>query len=113
MFRRFKRSYLAFKQDQPGRRFLELYHRRRERSGGWWSTVAGVALGLVLLVIGLLLGLVPGVPGIFLGVIGIALIAAQFRFLAERLDRWEVWFRRRWSKGRARRRGMGNGRRPS
>jgi len=77
-----------------------MYHRQHRPGRGKFATAFAVIIGVVLIVGGLLLGLIPGVPGIVLGIIGIALLGAQFRFLAMQLDRLELWLRRWFKKPR-------------
>jgi len=96
MLDRLRKELKAFKGDRPGARFTNLH--RRQNAGtkrkGILTTAIVLVMGLALIVLGLLLGLVPGVPGIILGILGVALIATQFKFLAHALDRWEVRLRR-------------------
>ena len=93
MFDKLKLSYRLLKRGSPGARFLNIY-RNQHSAGSGVTTVVSVLLSVILMVAGLLLGLVPGVPGVVLGFIGVALLAAQFRVLAECLDRLELRLRR-------------------
>ncbi len=93
MVKKFKAAYRNFAHDRPGTRFLNLHLQWTRKAKGPVIRAVAVIIGLVLIVGGILLGLVPGVPGIVLGVLGLALIAAQFRWLAHWCDRVEMWLR--------------------
>ena len=93
MFDKLKLDYRLLKRGPPGVRFLNIYHHQHAPGSGL-RTVVAVVISVILMVGGLLLGLVPGVPGIVLGLIGVALLAAQFRVLAKCLDRLELRLRR-------------------
>ena len=93
MFKKLKPALRAFKHDKPGMRFQHLHQHWSQEAKGPLLRGVAVVLGLVLMVGGILLGLVPGVPGIFLGVMGLALIAVQFRWAAGACDRTEIWLR--------------------
>jgi hypothetical protein len=100
MFRKLKDGYRRFKIDQPGERFIHLHQRWHSEARGVLINVLAVVIGAVLIVAGVLFGLVPGVPGIVLVVLGIGVIAAQFRRLARILDRVEISLRRACRKCR-------------
>jgi hypothetical protein len=100
MWKRLKRGYVQFKEDEPGERFVDAHDHWKEYSSGPVATVLIIVAGAVLMVGGLLLGLVPGVPGIVLGLLGFALIATRFRRIAIWLDWSEVRIRRAWQKCR-------------
>ena len=100
MWKKLKRSYRQFREDNPGERFLNAHERWREHSRGPLATIVVIGVGALLIVGGLLLGLVPGVPGILLVLVGFALIAARFRRMAIWLDWSEVKTRRAWQKCR-------------
>jgi hypothetical protein len=102
MWKKLKRGYRQFADDQPGRRFIDTYKRWKGSSGNPIIGIAVIAVGVVLIVIGALLALVPGVPGIVLGVLGLALIATRFRWMAGWLDWFEVKCRRGWQRFRRR-----------
>ena len=86
-----KKNYREWKASPPGKRFQELHQRRAERGSG--SKAMRIATGVVLVVTGLLLLALPG-PGIPFLVVGFALFAQEFAFVARGLDRLELWFRR-------------------
>ena len=100
MWKKIKRGYQEFKEDDPGERFLKTYERWREHSTGPIATILIIVIGTVMIVAGFLLGLVPGVPGIVLGLLGAALIAARFRRMAVWLDWGEIKLREVWRKWR-------------
>jgi hypothetical protein len=102
MWKKLKRSYLQFKEDEPGERFLNAHDRWKEHSNGPVATVLIVLAGVVLIAGGLFLGLIPGVPGIVLGLLGFALIATRFRRMAIWLDWSEAKVRGLWNKCRRR-----------
>jgi hypothetical protein len=95
-----RRIYRELVRAPAGSRFHRYHKRRRGRSERWHTVVYGVT-GLLLVVLGLVLSLPPLMPGFLLWLPGLALIAAQFRWVARALDRGECRGRKlyRWMKG--------------
>jgi hypothetical protein len=77
----------------PGRRFMN-YYRRAQRSPSTAKTAVRVAIGTVLVASGVVLWFTPG-PGWLFVVFGLAMFAAQSRWLARGLDHAEVAVRDR------------------
>jgi len=102
MFKKFKVACREFARDKPGSRFIHLHRQWSRKATGPWIRALASLGGAILIVAGILLGLIPGVPGIVLGVLGCALIAMQFRWMAEWCDRVEVWARGLFKKRRHR-----------
>jgi hypothetical protein len=90
-----KQEWHRFKHDKPGERFEN--HRERMKHRSRAMTVAGVGLGVALLLGGVVLLFMPG-PGLLLIVFGLALVASQSKPLAGVLDRIEPWVRRKVHK---------------
>jgi hypothetical protein len=83
----------GFWKSAPGRRFRQLYERKRASAGGRIYRCAAAALGALLCVVGIVFLAIPG-PGIPVLAIGAALVAQQSRTAAELLDRTELRLRR-------------------
>lgn len=92
-----KDDWEKFKQGEPGERFEERYRRRRQNHRGWWDPirVIYVVLGVVLVVGSALFGWAPG-PGMLTFLIGLGMIAGEFRIAARLLDRGEVQANKFW-----------------
>ncbi|MEX1256871.1 MAG: PGPGW domain-containing protein [Gemmatimonadota bacterium] len=92
-------SCRALKEGEPGRRFRDAHKQRRERrtsgEGEWPWAIA--AVGALLVVGGLAIGWLPG-PGGFISIVGVGLLATEFRTFAALLDRTEVALRRLWCR---------------
>ena len=86
LWTKLKKEARRFKKDPSGKRFQNLHERLHSKGGKLPMMLLGLVLGVVLIACGVLLGLVPGVPGVVLVVLGIALIASQFRPLAKWCD---------------------------
>lgn len=97
------RQYRALKEARPGERFTNFYHRMEvQRRSHRLKRVLTIILGILLTVSGFLLGFVPLSPGIIPGLLGLALIASQFKTVAVFLDRSEVALRRWYSHFKSR-----------
>lgn len=88
-------SWRHFKESEPGKRFTERYERRQEDGRGWADPrrLFNVVVGTVLVVGSAFFGWAPG-PGMLTFVIGLGMIAGEFRFAARFLDRAEIWTRK-------------------
>ena len=91
MFAKLEHHWHAFKQDEPGKRFVHQHERMQKEGRGLF--VAMLALGIALLVGGVILLFIPG-PGLLLIVFGLALVAGVSETLAKLLDRAEPPLRR-------------------
>jgi hypothetical protein len=92
-----KRQWRQLREAEPGERFEEAHERHRIDNHA--VRVFVICLGVFLLVAAAVTFWVPG-PN-FVGVLlGLALVATQWRFVAKRLDRLEVlgrrWHDERW-----------------
>jgi uncharacterized protein (TIGR02611 family) len=93
MFAKLKEEYGRFRASPPGRRFQERHQRRREnRRNSRMSHVLKIGGGGIILLAGLFFMPAPG-PGSLVAVLGLALLADEFRFLARLLDTSEVRLR--------------------
>lgn len=98
MISEIKKDWERFKGSNPGERFIERYRRRQEGSSSGWrdpSRLFNVILGTVLIVGSAFFGWAPG-PGMLTFVIGLAMIAGEFRPAAHFLDWSEVHGTRFW-----------------
>ncbi|HUQ04515.1 MAG TPA: PGPGW domain-containing protein [Kofleriaceae bacterium] len=94
-----KHEWKSFKEDEAGERFSN-HHRRAQRKG-LAGRIARVAIGALLIAGGIFLLFVPG-PGLLVMLFGVALLAGESRWLAERMDRLEIAARRTWRRVRTR-----------
>lgn len=83
---------------RPGKRFRNA-HTRAQHNGTstGWGRILCFLLAAVCLVIGVILVFIPGPAFVFFILAG-ALLASQWRKLAEWLDRGEVGLRRGWHR---------------
>lgn len=95
-----KREWHSFRDDEAGRRFAN-HHKRAHRSASKVVRALRVVIGAVLLAGGIVLLFIPG-PGLLVMLFGVALVAGESRWLAERMDRAEVDARKRWRRLRNR-----------
>jgi uncharacterized protein (TIGR02611 family) len=102
MIGRTKESWRHLEASKPGHRFQDRYRRRQESEHGWRDPrkLFYVVGGLVLAVGSLLLGALPG-PGTLTFLLGLGMIAGEFRPVARLLDWAEVRVRKlaRWVRG--------------
>lgn len=84
---RFKEMWHTLKEDEPGKRFVHLYKKRREdRQGGFdWGRLAITTLGAVVSIAGVVFLAMPG-PGLLVLALGLALMASESLALAKVLD---------------------------
>ena len=87
MLQRLKQDWRVFKRSPPGRRFRELYERRRRSRRGGAKRVFFIAGGLAVVAGGVLSFPVPGVPSELIIVAGLALFA-QGSVRAARILDW-------------------------
>jgi hypothetical protein len=102
-----RKDWRKLKDGKPGSRFEDFYQfRLQHRRGGPFSPVRilTIAVGLVLMFGGMAIGWLPG-PGGFVAIIGLALLAQEFRPIASLLDRIEPrlhqawrWLKKRFSR---------------
>jgi hypothetical protein len=95
----FKKDWQKFRDGQSGSRFEGFYqYRLQHRRGGPFSPVRilTIFIGLVLIVGGAAIGWLPG-PGGFVAIIGLALLAQEFRPIAKLLDKIEPKVHQLWN----------------
>jgi amino acid permease len=97
-----RQGFRQFLDDPPGRRFTDLYARRRKVSGGRVNLlkVFHIAFGVALILTGIFFLAIPG-PGITMTLIGCVLLGGESRIMAGLLDRAEILLRRVWPPLRA------------
>ena len=88
-----KESWHELKDGEPGRRFVDHFERRQERSRSRWKRVVLIVLGVALLFAGLFMMVAPG-PGILGILLGGGLIAQESRTAARVMDWLEVQARK-------------------
>jgi hypothetical protein len=95
-----KDYWRRFRASRPGHRFQDHYERKRASRGGIAFRCAAMVGGVLLFLVGVFFLAVPG-PGIPILLVGAALVAQQWRGMAEMLDRAELKLRRLFrSRGR-------------
>lgn len=104
MFDEMKATWRAFREADPGERFLR-YHERLKEQGGK-GRVVRMLLGVLLVAAGVAMLVLPG-PGILGLLFGVALVAGDSERLAKALDRLEVRARRVANRARHRWRVLG------
>lgn len=98
MIGRLKDDWRYFKDGVPGERFEERYKHRQKIRRSWWSPVRlfNIIVGTILVVGSAAFGWAPG-PGMLTFVIGLGMIAGEFRFAARFLDWAEIKTRKLWN----------------
>jgi uncharacterized protein (TIGR02611 family) len=84
-----KDDWQQFRSAKPGRRFIEQFETNQQERASKWIRLALIALGAVVVLIGLVALPAPG-PGMLIVAAGLALLARESRWIAERLDVVEV-----------------------
>jgi hypothetical protein len=93
-----RESWRTLRVGSPGRRFEEAYRaRQRRRKGAAGFRWLVKATGILLVIAGLAIGWLPG-PGGVVAVVGVALLATEFRGFALLLDRMELALRGLWRR---------------
>ena len=93
MFKGIRRELRTLRSTRPGTRFEGAHDRHRvDNRILRWSLIA---IGIALVLVGALTFWIPG-PNFVIVLGGLALVAAQWRFVARQLDRGEV-SARRWN----------------
>ena len=88
-----KDDWQQFRSAKPGRRFIEQFETNQQERASKWIRLALITLGAVVVLIGLVALPAPG-PGMLIVTAGLALLARESRWIAERLDVVEVKVRR-------------------
>lgn len=89
-----KDDWREFRSAKPGTRFTRQFESNQQERAGKWVRLAMIALGVVVVAVGLVALPAPG-PGILIVAAGLALLARESRWIAEKLDAVEVKVRRR------------------
>ena len=97
MFDRMRKNWREFQDDEPGQRFRDRYDRNQQRERGRFDTgrLVNLTVGPVLVIFSVFFGWAPG-PGMLTLVIGLSMVASEFRPAALFLDWSEVELRRLW-----------------
>lgn len=103
MVSKLKRQWRELRKGSPGNRFRAQFERsKRARTGkSFFRRWSVILVAAVLLIIGGILCFIPG-PGIPFIILGVGLLAEQFRAVASALDRLEVKVRKMMGRGKAR-----------
>ena len=96
-----KKALKRLKNHEPGERFGAFHREQRDRPV--WVKVAFFAAAFASLAIGVVLAFIPGPAVLFFALAG-ALVSTQSRFIAKRLDKVEVWGRKKLASFKAWRR---------
>ncbi len=98
MFDEIKDEYQRVEKDQVGERFKDRYRRRskqRKKLSGRIRGLFYIPLGILITFFGLVQSLIPGTgPGSVVVIVGLVLLAGEFKFIARFLDRAEVYARK-------------------
>ncbi|HVR19023.1 MAG TPA: hypothetical protein VMS65_04990 [Polyangiaceae bacterium] len=98
MLTRIKQTLQRLKKHEPGERFGAFYREQKDKPLG--VKIAFFGLAFVSFGIGVVLAFIPGPAVLFFALTG-ALLSTQSRFIAERLDKAEVWGRKTLASIRA------------
>ena len=90
---RLKQAWREFKRSPPGRRFQELYERRRQSRRGLAKRVLFIVGGLLAVAAGIATFPVPGVPSELIIITGLAIFAQGSKRAARILDWIELRLR--------------------
>lgn len=88
-----KDDWQQFRSARPGRRFIEQFETNQQERASKFTRLALIALGGLVVLIGLVALPAPG-PGILIVAAGMALLARESRWIAERMDSVELKLRR-------------------
>jgi uncharacterized protein (TIGR02611 family) len=90
-----REHWRQFKEDKPGQRFQDRYHRNQRRRGGRFSfrKIFNIVVGLAIAIVSLFFGWAPG-PGTVTFFIGMGMIAGELLIVARLLDWAEVRLRK-------------------
>jgi hypothetical protein len=100
MLSKLKRQWRELRNGRPGYRFRAQFERsERARAGkSFFRRWSVVFVAAVFLFVGIILCFIPG-PGIPFIILGVSLLAEQFRTVASALDRLEIKLRKRTRRG--------------
>ncbi|HEX6275604.1 MAG TPA: hypothetical protein VFZ53_21330 [Polyangiaceae bacterium] len=98
MFTTLKKELHRLKNHEPGERFGAFHREQKHKPLG--VKIAFFALAFVSFAVGVVLAFIPGPAVLFFALTG-ALLSTQSRFVAETLDKGEVWARKVFASIRA------------
>jgi hypothetical protein len=98
MFDEIKATLRRLGKNEPGERFGAFHREQQGKPLG--VKVAFFALAFVAFAIGVVLAFIPG-PAVLFFMLSGALLSTQSRFVAETLDKLEVWGRKQFASIRA------------
>jgi uncharacterized protein (TIGR02611 family) len=90
-----KAAWKKFKNRRPGFRFHGMYREHQKSAKAPWVRAAYLIGGIVVVIVGIIALPAPG-PGMLIVALGAGLIARESERLANALDRFEVFLRRKW-----------------
>jgi uncharacterized protein (TIGR02611 family) len=95
MLEKAKENWLRFKQGEPGHRFKDRYHRRRQSSSGRFNSrsVVGIFGGMLIMAGGIVAVPGPG-PGWLIVLLGIGMLSGESKLIARCMDWAEVRLRK-------------------
>ena len=95
MFEQMSKNWREFQEDKPGQRFRDRYDRNQQRERGRFDAgrLVNLTVGPVLVIFSVFFGWAPG-PGMLTLLIGLSMVASEFRPAAVFLDWAEVELRR-------------------
>ena len=95
LFDSLKKYWTELKEAPSGERFRTFYDVRQETRQSPAARIVSITIGIVLVLLGLSIGWLPG-PGGFVAILGLALLAQEFRPLAALIDATERLIVRTW-----------------
>lgn len=98
MFKTLKATLRRLGKYEPGERFGAFYREQRDKP--FWVKLAFFGLAFVSFAVGVVLAFIPGPAVLFFFLTG-ALLSTQSRYVAEKLDKLEVWGRKAFASIRA------------
>ena len=95
MLEKAKENWLRFKDSEPGHRFKDRYHRRRQSSSGRYDPrmMVSIVVGLLVMAGGIVAVPGPG-PGWMIVLLGIGMLAGESKLIARSMDWAEVRLRK-------------------
>lgn len=99
MFERLRSHWRQFRADPPGHRFVLRHARHRDRTRSAWHRAFVMTLGVVAMLVGTAMLVLPG-PGLLVILLGAFLVGEESLVASRLLDRIDLWFSRRFARGR-------------
>ncbi|MFZ5890596.1 MAG: PGPGW domain-containing protein [Myxococcota bacterium] len=95
MLRRAHKKWHELKASPPGERFHRFYV--AEQNEPRWVRLIYLGLGLAMLPVGVVFAFIPG-PAVLFFALGAALLATHSEWVARKLDEFELWLHRTWTR---------------